>query len=229
MVMDLREKSFLESYTKIFEELNRKGYKIEILFLDAGDDALLHRFSETRRNHPLSLRGSVMEGILSERSQLSALKQMADKVLDTTSLNVHQLKDAVQRHFLGSASRRMIIHVTSFGYRFGLPADADMALDVRFLPNPYFIEDLKPHDGHNAAVRRYVLEFEESRIFIRKLFELMEFLIPLYEKEGKARFNIALGCTGGRHRSVVMANELVAYFSGKNYLVSISHRDINKS
>ena len=229
MVMDLREKSFLESYTKIFEELNRKGYKIEILFLDAGDDALLHRFSETRRNHPLSLRGSVMEGILSERSQLSALKQMADKVLDTTSLNVHQLKDAVQRHFLGSASRRMIIHVTSFGYRFGLPADADMALDVRFLPNPYFIGDLKPHDGHNAAVRRYVLEFEESRIFIRKLFELMEFLIPLYEKEGKARFNIALGCTGGRHRSVVMANELVAYFSGKNYLVSISHRDINKS
>lgn len=229
MVMDLREKSFLESYTKIFEELNRKGYKIEILFLDAGDDALLHRFSETRRNHPLSLRGSVMEGILSERSQLSAVKQMADKVLDTTSLNVHQLKDAVQRHFLGSASRRMIIHVTSFGYRFGLPADADMALDVRFLPNPYFIGDLKPHDGHNAAVRRYVLEFEESRIFIRKLFELMEFLIPLYEKEGKARFNIALGCTGGRHRSVVMANELVAYFSGKNYLVSISHRDINKS
>ena len=229
MVMDLREKSFLESYTKIFEELNRKGYKIEILFLDAGDDALLHRFSETRRNHPLSLRGSVMEGILSERSQLSALKQMADKVLDTTSLNVHQLKDAVQRHFLGAASRRMIIHVTSFGYRFGLPADADMALDVRFLPNPYFIEDLKPPDGHNAAVRRYVLEFEESRIFIRKLFELMEFLIPLYEKEGKARFNIALGCTGGRHRSVVMANELVAYFSGKNYLVSISHRDINKS
>ena len=229
MVMDLREKSFLESYTKIFEELNRKGYKIEILFLDAGDDALLHRFSETRRNHPLSLRGSVMEGILSERSQLSAVKQMADKVLDTTSLNVHQLKDAVQRHFLGSASRRMIIHVTSFGYRFGLPADADMALDVRFLPNPYFIEDLKPHDGHNAAVRRYVLEFEESRIFIRKLFELMEFLVPLYEKEGKARFNIALGCTGGRHRSVVMANELVAYFSGKNYLVSISHRDINKS
>ena len=229
MVMDLREKSFLQSYTKIFAELNRKGYKIEILFLDAGDDALLHRFSETRRTHPLSLRGSVMEGILSERSQLSSLKQMADQVLDTTSLNVHQLKDAVQRHFLGADSRRMIIHVTSFGYRFGLPADADMVLDVRFLPNPYFVEELKPHDGHDAAVRGYVLEFEESRIFIQKLFELMEFLVPLYEKEGKARFNIAVGCTGGRHRSVVMANELVAYFSGRNFVVSISHRDIGKS
>jgi UPF0042 nucleotide-binding protein len=229
MVMDLREKSFLESYTKIFAELNRKGYKIEILFLDAGDDALLHRFSETRRTHPLSLQGSVMDGILSERSQLSSLKRMSDKILDTTSLNVHQLKDAVQRYFLGAASRRMIIHVTSFGYRFGLPADADMALDVRFLPNPYFVEDLKAYDGHNDAVRRYVLEFEESRLFIQKLFELMEFLVPLYEKEGKARFNIALGCTGGRHRSVVMANELVAYFSRKNFVVSISHRDINKS
>jgi UPF0042 nucleotide-binding protein len=229
MVMDLREKSFLESYTKIFAELNRKGYKIEILFLDAGDDALLHRFSETRRTHPLSLQGSVMDGILSERSQLSSLKRMSDKILDTTSLNVHQLKDAVQRYFLGAASRRMIIHVTSFGYRFGLPADADMALDVRFLPNPYFVEDLKAYDGNNDAVRRYVLEFEESRLFIQKLFELMEFLVPLYEKEGKARFNIALGCTGGRHRSVVMANELVAYFSRKNFVVSISHRDINKS
>ncbi len=229
MVMDLRERSFLQSYTKIFKELNRKGYKIEILFLDAADDALLHRFSETRRTHPLSLRGSVMEGILSERSQLSPLKQMADKVLDTTSLNVHQLKDAVQRHFLGTASRRMVIHVTSFGYRYGLPADADMVLDVRFLPNPYFIEELKPHNGHHATVRRYVLEFEESRVFIRKLFELMEFLVPLYEKEGKARFNIAVGCTGGRHRSVVMANELVAHFSGKDFFVSISHRDISKS
>ena len=228
MGMDLREKSFLESYTKIFEHLNKKGYKIEILFLDAGDDALLHRFSETRRTHPLSLRGSVMDGINSERDKLSPLKQMADKIIDTTSLNVHQLKDTVQRYFLDSSLRRMIIHVTSFGYRFGLPADADMILDVRFLPNPYFVEDLKIYDGHNIKVRRYVLEFEESRMFIQKLFELMEFLIPLYEKEGKARFNIALGCTGGRHRSVVMANELVAYFTNKNFVVSIGHRDINK-
>jgi UPF0042 nucleotide-binding protein len=154
---------------------------------------------------------------------------MADKIIDTTSLNVHQLKDSVQRLFVDSSTRRMVIHVISFGYRYGLPADADMVLDVRFLPNPHFVEALKHFDGHHAQVRDYVLEGEESQIFIRKLFELMALLIPLYEKEGKVRFNIALGCTGGKHRSVVMSNELVNYFSEQNYIVTVSHRDIGKS
>ena len=229
MVMDLREKSFLDTYPEIFKQLNEKGYKIEILFLDAGDEALLHRFSETRRTHPLSLRGSIMEGIIHEREKLSPLKQMADKIIDTTSLNVHQLKDSVQRFFIDSNFRKMVIHVISFGYRYGLPADADMVLDVRFLPNPYFVEELKHFNGHDARVRDFVLEGVESRTFIKKLFELMALLIPLYEKEGKARFNIALGCTGGKHRSVVMSNELVAYFEKQDYIVSVSHRDINKS
>ena len=229
MVMDLREKSFLDTYPEIFKQLNEKGYKIEILFLDAGDEALLHRFSETRRTHPLSQRGSIMEGIINEREKLSPLKQMADKIIDTTSLNVHQLKDSVQRFFIDSNFRKMVIHVISFGYRYGLPADADMVLDVRFLPNPYFVEELKPFNGHDARVRDFVLEGVESRTFIKKLFELMALLIPLYEKEGKARFNIALGCTGGKHRSVVMSNELVAYFAKQDYMVSVSHRDINKS
>jgi RNase adapter protein RapZ len=230
MVMDLREKSFLEKYTKIFDQLKNEGYKIEILFLESGDDALLHRFSETRRVHPTSVKGSVMEGINLEREKLAPLKQMADKVIDTTSYNVHQLKDVVQRHFISSSvNQRMIVHVTSFGYRYGIPADADIVLDVRFLPNPYFVEELKFYDGHHPDVQNYVLESDESRIFIQKLFELMAFLIPLYEKEGKARLNIALGCTGGRHRSVVMANKLGSYFSDKNYVVTINHRDINKS
>jgi UPF0042 nucleotide-binding protein len=230
MVMDLREKSFLEKYTKIFTRLKDRGYKIEILFLDASDDALLHRFSETRRVHPLSVKGSVMDGINLEREKLSPLKQMADKVIDTTSCNVHQLKDIVQRYFLkSSATQKLVIHVTSFGYRYGVPADADIVLDVRFLPNPYFIEDLKQLDGHHKNVRSYVLGSEESRIFIEKLYELMAFLIPLYEKEGKARLNIALGCTGGRHRSVVLANQMGSYFSEKKYMVTINHRDITKS
>jgi UPF0042 nucleotide-binding protein len=229
MVMDLREKSFLDTYPQIFKQLNEKGYKIEILFLDAGDDALLHRFSETRRTHPLSQRGSIMEGIIHEREKLSPLKQMADKIIDTTSLNVHQLKDSAQRFFIDSNFRKMVIHVISFGYRYGLPADADMVLDVRFLPNPHYVEELKHFNGHDARVRDYVLEGLESRTFIKKLFELMALLIPLYEKEGKARFNIALGCTGGKHRSVVMSNELVAYFAKQDYIVSVSHRDINKS
>jgi UPF0042 nucleotide-binding protein len=230
MVMDLREKSFLEKYTKIFSRLKDRGYNIEILFFEASDDALLHRFSETRRVHPMSVKGSVMDGINLEREKLSLLKQMADKVIDTTSCNVHQLKDTVQRYFLSSsAGKRLVIHVTSFGYRYGVPADADIVLDVRFLPNPYFIDDLKPYDGHNLNVRNYVLGSEESQVFIQKLYELMAFLIPLYEKEGKSRLNIALGCTGGRHRSVVMANQLGSYFLAANYMVTINHRDITKS
>ena len=230
MVMDLREKSFLQRYEKIFARLKERGYRIEIIFLDASDDALLHRFSETRRVHPLSVRGSVMEGIILEREKLSSLKQMADKVIDTTSYNIHQLKDAVQRYFLSSSvTKRLVIHVTSFGYRYGLPADADIVLDIRFLPNPYFVEELKHYDGHNPDVCNYVLGSKESKVFIQNLFKLMTFLIPLYEKEGKSRLNIALGCTGGRHRSIVMANQLGAYFSDKNYLVTINHRDITKS
>jgi UPF0042 nucleotide-binding protein len=230
MVMDMRERSFLEKYRRVFKRLKDKGYRIEILFLDASDDALLHRFSETRRFHPLSVKGSVMAGINLEREKLEPLRQMADKVIDTTSNNVHQLKDAIQRFFLpSSAAKRLVIQLTSFGYRFGLPADADIVLDVRFLPNPYFVEELKRHDGHSPGVQDYVLKSAEGEIFIEKLFEMMAFLIPLYEKEGKTRLNIALGCTGGRHRSVVVANRLGSYFSDKDYLVSVNHRDIGKS
>jgi UPF0042 nucleotide-binding protein len=170
-----------------------------------------------------------MEGINLEREKLSPLKQMADKIIDTTSYNVHQLKDVVQRHFISSSvSQRMIIHVTSFGYRYGVPPDADIVFDVRFLANPYFVEELKYYNGHHQDVRDYVLLSDESKIFIQKLSDMMAFLIPLYEKEGKARLNIALGCTGGRHRSVVMANQIGSYFSDKNYIVTINHRDINK-
>jgi UPF0042 nucleotide-binding protein len=230
MVMDLRERSFLEKYKRIFTRLKEKGYKIEILFLDSTDDSLLHRFSETRRTHPLSEKGSVMEGVLLEREKLSSLKQMADKVIDTTSTNVHQLKDIVQRYFLpASGHKKMIVNVISFGYRYGVPADADLVFDVRFLPNPYFVEELKRFDGQNTAVRDFVLNNQESREFLDKVLELMNLLIPLYEREGKVRLNVALGCTGGKHRSVVMANQLSSHFSAMKYIVNINHRDINKS
>lgn len=229
MVMDLREQAFLEKYPRIFVRLKEKGFRIEILFFDAADEAILRRFSETRRTHPLAPLGSIMDGIRLEREKLAPLRQMADRVIDTTSCNVHQLKDVVQRHFRSALAKSLVIHVTSFGYRYGLPADADMVLDVRFLPNPHFVEELRSCDGHDSRVRDYVLESEGGRIFVTKLFDLMAFLIPLYEKEGKSRFNIALGCTGGRHRSVVMANLLGAYFAEKGYPVHIAHRDIGKS
>lgn len=230
MVMDLREKSFLNKYTRVFSRLKESGYKIDILFLDASDDALLNRFSETRRVHPLSAKCSVKDAIAMERAMLCDLKLMASKVFDTTSCNVHQLKDIVQKHFLSSQDEhRIIIHVISFGYRYGVPVDADIILDVRFLPNPYFVEDLKKFDGHNVKVQDYVLGSEIGKTFVEKLFELMDFLVPLYEKEGKPRLNIALGCTGGRHRSVVIANKLGSFFFDKEYVVSVNHRDITKS
>ena len=230
MVMDLRERSFLDKYQRIFTGLKEKGYKIEILFLESSDDSLLHRFSETRRIHPLSERGMIMEGILMEREKLSSLKKMANKIIDTTSVNVHQLKDLVQRHFLPSSKhKKMVINITSFGYRYGLPVDADLVFDVRFLPNPYFVENLKNYDGHHADVQDYVLQNKESKEFLKKILDLMNLLIPLYEKEGKVRLNIAMGCTGGKHRSVVMANKLDSYFSSMKYMVNLNHRDINKN
>jgi len=230
MVMDLRQQSFLEKYERIFKRLQDHGYCIEIIFLDATDDALMNRFNETRRVHPLSGRGSVLDGILLERDKLSSLKRMAAQVIDTTSINVHQLKDAVQRHFLSSLAKvkALVLHVSSFGFRYGIPVDADMVVDVRFLPNPHYVEQLKHFDGHNQSVRDYVLNDEGSKVFMEKLMDLMAFLLPHYEKEGKVRFNIALGCTGGKHRSVVVANQLGAYFLDQNYQVTINHRDIGK-
>jgi UPF0042 nucleotide-binding protein len=230
LVMDLRERSFLDKYKRIFAGLKEKGYKIEILFLESSDESLLHRFNETRRIHPLSERGMIMEGILLEREKLSSLKKMADKIIDTTSINVHQLKDIVQRHFSPSSrNKKMVINVTSFGYRYGLPVDADLVFDVRFLPNPYFIEKLKNYDGNNIDVRNYVLQNKESMEFLEKMTDLMNLLIPLYEKEGKVRLNIAMGCTGGKHRSVVIANKISSFFSSMKYIVNLNHRDIHKN
>ncbi|MCX5849193.1 MAG: RNase adapter RapZ [Deltaproteobacteria bacterium] len=230
MVMDLRERSFLDKYKRIFAGLKEKGYKIEILFLESSEESLLHRFNETRRVHPLSKRGLIMEGISLEREKLSSLKKMADKIIDTTSVNVHQLKDIVQRHFLPSSrNRKMVINITSFGYRYGVPVDADLVFDVRFLPNPYFVESLKNYDGNNTGVKNYVLQNKESKEFLEKILDLMKMLIPLYEQEGKVRLNIAMGCTGGRHRSVVMTDKLGSYFSSMKYLVNLNHRDISKN
>jgi UPF0042 nucleotide-binding protein len=226
-VMDIRERSFLDRYMETFEQLKAKGYRVEIVFLDASNEALLRRFSETRRAHPLCEKGTVMEGITLERERLSKLKKMADKVIDTSSFNVHQLKDVIHRYFMTSpADKRLVINLTSFGYRYGLPPDADVVLDVRFLPNPYFVEDLKHVDGNDPKVEEYVTGWNESVTFLQELFKLMEFLIPLYEKEGKSSLNIALGCTGGKHRSVVMANKLRGFFSVRNFLVNVQHRDI---
>jgi RNase adapter protein RapZ len=228
MVMDLREKEFLDNCAGIFNQLKEQGYTIEILFLHAADETILHRFSETRRNHPLAPGGSILDGIRLEKDKLAPLRKMADKVIDTTECNVHQLKDIIQRRFLSPEKKSLLIQVSSFGYRYGIPVDADMALDVRFLPNPFFADELRPFDGRDERVRDYVLTSEIGEAFVARLKELMDFLMPLYEKEGKARFKVAVGCTAGFHRSVVIANFLGAYFADKGYFVNVTHRDINK-
>ncbi len=228
LVMDLREREFLENCPEIFIRLREEGYSIEILFLDASDEVIVHRFSETRRKHPLALEGSILDGIRLEREKLMPLKRMANEIIDTTDCNVHQLKDIIQRRFLSPSQKSLIVQVSSFGYRYGIPIDADMVLDVRFLPNPFFVDELRPFDGRDERVSDYVLKSETGRDFAVKLADFMDFLMPLYEKEGKARFKIAVGCTAGFHRSVVIANLLGIYFSQKGYFFNVTHRDINR-
>lgn len=230
LVMDLREKHFLEKHIEVLSRLRKKKYDIEILFLDTSDELLLRRFSETRRTHPLSKDKDLLESINLEREKLRELKGMATNIVDTSEYSVHQLKEHVQGLYLAPGkTRRLIINLVSFGYHFGLPPYADIVLDVRFLPNPYFIEELKEHDGNEKAVEDYVMGWDDTGRFLERLFEMMTFLVPLYEKEGKSYLNIAVGCTGGMHRSVVILNQLTAYFKDRDYMTNVSHRDIDRS
>lgn len=229
LVMDLREKHFPDKHIDVITRLKSRKYHIEILFLDATDEALMHRFSETRRVHPLSERGSVLESIRQERKRLAALKEISDNVIDTSLYSVHQLKQLLQRHYLAPLeNKKLIINLISFGYRFGLPPDADMVFDVRFLPNPYFVKNLKKHDGNNKRVEHFVLHWDDTKEFMERLVKMLGFLLPLYEKEGKAYLTIAVGCTGGRHRSVVILNELARCVGKWRYSVTVTHRDISR-
>jgi len=226
-VMDIREKGFLREYPRIFEELKKEGYLLETIFLECSDEILLRRFSETRRSHPLAEGKSVIEGIKLERESLSNLKSTADKVIDTSNYNVHQLKDAIYKYFSEVSSlKKMTINLLSFGFKYGLPYDADLTMDVRFLPNPYFVEELKNLTGENKEVSDYVLKRSETKKFIKKFYNLINFLIPLYENEGRVYLTIAIGCTGGKHRSVAIINELAKSLDKEKYMVSIRHRDI---
>jgi len=229
LVMDLRERSFIEKHVKVISKLKRKGYNIKILFLEASDEILLQRFSVTRRTHPLSEERTILESIKLEREKLISLRGAASDVIDTSLFNIHQLKDNIQKRYHTPLNgKRIIINLISFGYRYGLPHDADIVMDVRFLPNPYFVKNLKDFNGNDKKVEEYVLKWDETKQFLHELYRLVSFLTPLYEKEGKTYLNIALGCTGGRHRSVVILNQLNRYFAEKEFQVNINHRDIDR-
>ncbi|OQX16326.1 MAG: RNase adaptor protein RapZ [Desulfobacteraceae bacterium IS3] len=228
-VMDLREKGFLSGYKSIFENLRQKGYTFEVLFLEADEKILLQRYSQTRRYHPLSQDRSLMEGILAEKEHLKELRAYADRIINTSDYTVHKLKSVILdiAQSVGNLAL-MKINIVSFGFRYGIPNDADLIIDVRFLANPYFVPELKPLDGETEAVRNYVLSRGETVIFLEKYLDLIDYLIPLYEKEGKAYLTIGVGCTGGRHRSVAIARTLFEHISKPGKRVEIIHRDIGK-
>jgi UPF0042 nucleotide-binding protein len=227
--VDLRGGQFLHSWPDVLAELRAAGHHVQILFFDAADDVLLRRFSETRRPHPLAGNGSIQEGIAREREALVGMRELADKVIDTSDFNVHQLKREIEQQFCQvSSSRRMSVFLTSFGYKFGIPHDSDMIFDVRFLPNPYFVNELRDQTGLDGVVEDFVLKDDETRAFLDRLYGLLEFTLPLYEREGKSTLTLALGCTGGRHRSVVLVEALQKRLAEAGYKIYTKHRDIDK-
>jgi UPF0042 nucleotide-binding protein len=226
-------KDFLKDSRRIIQDLKREGYPIEILFLESSNPILMRRFSETRRQHPLAVGGSIREGLRLERERLQAIRDMAHQVIDTSQLNVHQLKEKIQQYAQeGRPTGQMTVTLLSFGYSFGIPFEADLVMDVRFLPNPYFVEELKRLKGDHPKIAEYVLQWEETKAFLRHLQELVRFLLPLYERERKTHLTIAVGCTGGRHRSIVIVNELGEMLrqevTKRGVFLSVQHRDAEK-
>jgi UPF0042 nucleotide-binding protein len=226
LVMDLREKGFLAKYKSIFKALKQKGYHFEILFLEAEEEVLVQRYSTTRRQHPLSPGKSLIDGIRTEKEQLKDLRSTADLVMNTSKFNVHDLKSKILD--IAHRSKKLVpmrINVLSFGFKYGIPYDADLIMDVRFLVNPYFIPELKELDGETQKIKAFVLEHSETQAFLEKYLDLLDYLIPLYEKEGKAYLTIALGCTGGRHRSVTIARTIFEHIRAMGKTVELNHRD----
>lgn len=228
LVVDVREGIFLKEAPRVLDEVRRAGHQVEVLFLDSSDDSLIRRFSETRRRHPLAPTGTVADGIAAERQELRDLRELADQVIDSSSLNVHDLKRMVQARFSPEPAAGPSLSVMSFGYRHGVPPQADLVLDVRFLPNPYFVPELKGLTGKNPKVAAYVLEREETQQFLEKVVDLCRFLFPRYQKEGKAYLTVALGCTGGKHRSVAIAAELTRRLQEEISRIQLWDRDIEK-
>jgi UPF0042 nucleotide-binding protein len=229
LVVDARDGRFLAEAPRIIQEVRSKGTDVQVLFLEASDESLVRRYSETRRRHPLAGEsGTVPDGLAAERRALAELKSIADEVVDSTTLNVHELKRLVTRRFAAGDGARLGVTLVSFGFRFGIPSHADMVLDVRFLPNPFFVPELKPLPGTDPRVAQYVLGQPDAKAFLERLLDLCGFLLPRYRAEGKSYLTIAIGCTGGKHRSVAIAAALAERLEGGGQPVRLWHRDVEK-
>jgi UPF0042 nucleotide-binding protein len=229
LVIDIRGVQFFGQLFEVLKDLKQMGYKYEILFLEASDNVLIRRFKESRRRHPLAPQGRILEGIKIERARLWELREHADHIIDTSNLTPHDLKEQITvKYSFDPEQTKMIITIMSFGFKHGIPLDADMVFDVRFMNNPHYVENLRPLSGNNQLIRDYVLSSPVVKEYLHKLKDLIEFSLPYYIKEGKSNLVIAIGCTGGRHRSVVIANELADFLREKEYKINLEHRDIRK-
>lgn len=231
VLIDARSGGPLSDIEKVLAKVEKGGVRPTVVFLDSSDDVLVQRFKETRRPHPLfEQTGGILEAIRRERLLLENIKERSDKVVDTSNLKPHELQRELDQSFsaITQKGQRILVTVTSFGFKFGLPLDADLIFDVRFLINPHYVEGLKPYDGRHQAIQEFVLDDPDSGIFLDKLYDLIEFSLPRYVDEGKVYLTIAIGCTGGRHRSVVVAERLGQFLQSKGYRTLVQHRDVGK-
>lgn len=228
--LDVRSDNQFGDAAGVLKGIREKGYPLEILFLDSSDSVLIKRYKETRRIHPLAANGRVEEGVRREREILKEIRKSADYVLDSSNLLTRELKEELERIFVQNGEyNSLMITVMSFGFKYGIPADADLVFDVRFLPNPFYIDELRPKTGNDPEIREYVMGCPEAVEFLKKLSDMVEFLIPNYVKEGKNRLVIAIGCTGGKHRSVTLANALHERMKHQgNYGIRLDHRDVDR-
>lgn len=226
--LDVRADQSFADATRILTQLKEKGHQFEILFMEADERTLIKRYKETRRVHPLAVDGRVEDGVRKERQVLENIRKSADYVIDSSHLLTRELKEELDRIFVNNEEyNSLMVTIMSFGFKYGIPADADLVFDVRFLPNPFYIDELKVQTGNDKAVQDYVMNFQESQMFLDKLEDMVQFLMPNYIKEGKYRLVIAIGCTGGKHRSVTLANELYKRMKNQgHYGIKIYHRDV---
>ncbi|HAA90032.1 MAG TPA: RNase adapter RapZ [Peptococcaceae bacterium] len=224
LVVDVRGGLFFQSLSEELRNLTREGIRYEILFLEASDDVLVRRFKESRRQHPLGGERTILEAIQAERAQLEEIRGMADVVIDTSKMSIRDLKESLARIF--EVRKEMAITLVSFGYKYGIPLDADLVFDVRFLPNPNYVRELKDLTGLDKRVDNYIFSFQVSRSFLRRFCNLLHFLLPHYLKEGKSHLSLAVGCTGGQHRSVAVVERLARFLKNRGYQVNIHHRDL---
>ena len=230
LVMDIRGGIFFDHLFESLSELSKEQFQYEILFLDTSDEVLVKRFKEKRRSHPLAPGGRVITGIELERQKLRDVKDKADVIIDTSKYAIKDLREEMARKFGDKEmpEKQMAITILSFGFKYGIPVDSDLVFDVRFIPNPFYIPELKPFSGNDEPVKNYVMEQTETQTFLQKANDMFEFLIPNYQKEGKRQLIISIGCTGGRHRSVAIANSIYETLRANNHDVYIEHRDIKE-